>query len=84
MRPLTETELKTLVEKLATYCGKGIQNLISDGTADRHVFRIQVRPIRNTYTSNLTTKLGVLLSLSMSFTCSPFLYTTSLHYASLN
>jgi 60S ribosome subunit biogenesis protein NIP7 len=42
MRPLTEQELKTLVEKLATYCGKGIQNLIADGTADRHVFRIQV------------------------------------------
>jgi hypothetical protein len=43
MRPLTEAELKTLVEKLATYCGKGISNLIADGTSDRHVFRIQVR-----------------------------------------
>lgn len=42
MRPLTEPELKTLVEKLATYCGKGISNLIADPAADRHVFRIQV------------------------------------------
>jgi 60S ribosome subunit biogenesis protein NIP7 len=43
MRPLTEPETKTLFEKLATYCGKGIANLIDDPTAgsDRHVFRIQ-------------------------------------------
>lgn len=44
MRPLTEPETKTLFEKLAAYCGKGIQDLITAGSADdRHVFRIQVR-----------------------------------------
>ncbi|KAF9737007.1 ribosome biosynthesis protein nip7 [Paraphaeosphaeria minitans] len=42
MRPLTEPETKTLFEKLAGYCGKGIQDLITAGGADdRHVFRIQ-------------------------------------------
>ncbi|KAF1938085.1 60S ribosome subunit biogenesis protein NIP7 [Clathrospora elynae] len=43
MRPLTEPETKTLFEKLATYCGKGISNLIADptGGADRNVFRVQ-------------------------------------------
>ncbi|KAF2634297.1 60S ribosome subunit biogenesis protein-like protein NIP7 [Massarina eburnea CBS 473.64] len=42
MRPLTEPETKTLFEKLAAYCGKGIQDLITAGGAeDRHVFRIQ-------------------------------------------
>lgn len=43
MRPLTEPETKTLFEKLATYCGKGIANLIADpaGGSDRNVFRIQ-------------------------------------------
>ncbi|KAF1961901.1 60S ribosome subunit biogenesis protein-like protein NIP7 [Byssothecium circinans] len=42
MRPLTEPETKTLFEKLAAYCGKGIQDLITAGDAnDRHVFRIQ-------------------------------------------
>ncbi len=46
MRPLTEPETKTLFEKLATYCGKGISNLIADpaGGNDRNVFRVQVRP----------------------------------------
>jgi hypothetical protein len=45
MRPLTEPETKTLFEKLATYCGKGISNLIADpsGGNDRNVFRVQVR-----------------------------------------
>jgi 60S ribosome subunit biogenesis protein NIP7 len=45
MRPLTEPETKTLFEKLATYCGKGISNLIADPTGglDRNVFRVQVR-----------------------------------------
>jgi len=44
MRPLTEVETKTLFEKLATYCGKGISNLIADPSSksDRYVFRIQV------------------------------------------
>jgi len=44
MRPLTEPETKVLFEKLATYCGKGISNLIADptGGADRNVFRVQV------------------------------------------
>ena len=44
MRPLTEPETKTLFEKLATYCGKGIANLIDDPTSkdDRMVFRVQV------------------------------------------
>ncbi|KZM22247.1 ribosome biosynthesis protein nip7 [Ascochyta rabiei] len=41
MRPLTEPETKVLFEKLATYCGKGIANLIADpaGGNDRNVFR---------------------------------------------
>jgi hypothetical protein len=45
MRPLTEPETKTLFEKLATYCGKGISDLIADpaGGNDRNVFRVQVR-----------------------------------------
>lgn len=44
MRPLTEPETKVLFEKLATYCGKGIANLIADpaGGNDRNVFRVQV------------------------------------------
>ena len=44
MRPLTEPETKVLFEKLATYCGKGISNLIADPTGgnDRNVFRVQV------------------------------------------
>jgi hypothetical protein len=44
MRPLTEPETKVLFEKLATYCGKGISNLIADpsGGTDRNVFRVQV------------------------------------------
>jgi 60S ribosome subunit biogenesis protein NIP7 len=37
-----QTETKTLFEKLAAYCGSGIQDLITAGSAsDRHVFRIQ-------------------------------------------
>lgn len=49
MRPLTEPETKTLFEKLATYCGQGISNLIADpaGGNDRHVFRVQVRRSHN-------------------------------------
>ncbi|KAH8638886.1 60S ribosome subunit biogenesis protein NIP7 [Alternaria alternata] len=49
MRPLTEPETKTLFEKLATYCGKGISNLIADPTGgnDRNVFRVQVRTASN-------------------------------------
>jgi 60S ribosome subunit biogenesis protein NIP7 len=47
MRPLTEPETKVLFEKLATYCGKGISNLIADptGGSDRNVFRVQVHNI---------------------------------------
>jgi 60S ribosome subunit biogenesis protein NIP7 len=38
----SQPETKTLFEKLAGYCGKGIQDLITAGGADdRHVFRIQ-------------------------------------------
>jgi 60S ribosome subunit biogenesis protein NIP7 len=37
-----QTETKTLFEKLAAYCGSGIQDLITAGSvADRHVFRVQ-------------------------------------------
>ena len=43
MRPLTEPELKVLIEKLATYCGGSIKDLIAGSTngSDRFVFRIQ-------------------------------------------
>ncbi|KAH7125509.1 hypothetical protein B0J11DRAFT_528585 [Dendryphion nanum] len=43
MRPLTEPELKVLIEKLATYCGGSIKDLIAGSTngSDRYVFRIQ-------------------------------------------
>ena len=69
MRPLTEVETKTLFEKLATYCGKGISNLIADPSSksDRYVFRIQnsrVYYVRETL-ANLATsvKREALLSL---------------------
>ncbi len=41
MRPLTETETTAVFNKLASYCGGQLKNLISpldDG--DRHVFRL--------------------------------------------
>ena len=47
MRPLTESETKTLFEKLAGYTGPSLSHLIDPPTAsttdkpDRHVFRIQ-------------------------------------------
>lgn len=48
MRPLTETETKTLFEKLANYTGRSLNNLLTDNAAapksktpDRYVFRIQ-------------------------------------------
>jgi hypothetical protein len=46
MRPLTETETRTLFEKLASYTGKSLNNLIappssSENKSERHVFRIQ-------------------------------------------
>lgn len=49
MRPLTDTETKTLFEKLANYTGRSLNNLLTDApsstklnaTPDRYVFRIQ-------------------------------------------
>ncbi|GAB7333503.1 hypothetical protein MBLNU13_g05091t1 [Cladosporium sp. NU13] len=49
MRPLTDTETKTLFEKLANYTGRSLNNLLTDtapapgGKAqpDRYVFRVQ-------------------------------------------
>ncbi|KXS99823.1 hypothetical protein AC578_8894 [Pseudocercospora eumusae] len=48
MRPLTDTETKTLFEKLANYTGKSLSNLITETvntpntkSADRYVFRVQ-------------------------------------------
>lgn len=49
MRPLTDTETKTMFEKLANYTGRSLTNLLTDTssttpnskTPDRHVFRIQ-------------------------------------------
>lgn len=40
MRPLTEPETKTLFEKLASYTGQSLKQLI-DNPQDPHVFRIQ-------------------------------------------
>ena len=40
MRPLTETETKTLFEKLATYIGRNVVSLI-DRQDDPHCFRLQ-------------------------------------------
>jgi 60S ribosome subunit biogenesis protein NIP7 len=48
MRPLTDTETKTLFEKLANYTGRSLNNLLTDTTTDpnsktpdRYVFRVQ-------------------------------------------
>ena len=48
MRPLTDTETKTLFDKLANYTGRSLTNLLTSTTndpsskpPDRHVFRIQ-------------------------------------------
>ncbi|KAK4561642.1 ribosome biosynthesis protein nip7 [Recurvomyces mirabilis] len=51
MRPLTDTETKTLFTKLANYTGRSLNNLLTDtapststganSTPDRYVFRIQ-------------------------------------------
>lgn len=50
MRPLTDTETKTLFEKLATYTGRSLTSLLTDTAPttsstnkapDRYVFRIQ-------------------------------------------
>lgn len=49
MRPLTDTETKTLFDKLANYTGRSLNNLLtstasapnSSKTEDRYVFRIQ-------------------------------------------
>ena len=48
MRPLTDTETKTLFEKLANYTGRSLTNLLTSTTTsphskepDRYVFRIQ-------------------------------------------
>ena len=48
MRPLTDTETKTLFEKLANYTGRSLDRLLLDTSAsspsskpDRYVFRVQ-------------------------------------------
>jgi 60S ribosome subunit biogenesis protein NIP7 len=50
MRPLTDTETKTLFEKLANYTGRSLNNLLTESSPsstshapapDRYVFRIQ-------------------------------------------
>ncbi|KAF2803992.1 60S ribosome subunit biogenesis protein NIP7 [Mytilinidion resinicola] len=44
MRPLTETETKTLFEKLANYTGASLKSIIaepSSSSSDRNVFRVQ-------------------------------------------
>lgn len=48
MRPLTDTETKTLFEKLANYTGRSLNNLLTDtastpnsNATDRYVFRVQ-------------------------------------------
>jgi 60S ribosome subunit biogenesis protein NIP7 len=49
MRPLTDTETKTLFEKLANYTGRSLNNLLTDtapapgakAQPDRYVFRVQ-------------------------------------------
>ena len=48
MRPLTDTETKTLFDKLANYTGRSLTNLLTETTTsphskqpDRYVFRIQ-------------------------------------------
>lgn len=48
MRPLTDTETKTLFEKLANYTGASLKTLLTDAapgpngkSSDRYVFRIQ-------------------------------------------
>ncbi|KAF2721653.1 60S ribosome subunit biogenesis protein NIP7 [Polychaeton citri CBS 116435] len=47
MRPLTDTETKTLFEKLANYTGRSLSSLLTDGLplpkgeTDRYVFRVQ-------------------------------------------
>ena len=71
MRPLTDTETKTLFEKLANYTGRSLTNLLTDtapapstshkATApDRYVFRIQkdrVYYVRETL-ANLATSVA--------------------------
>ena len=71
MRPLTDTETKTLFEKLANYTGRSLTNLLTDtappptssakSTApDRYVFRIQkdrVYYVRETL-ANLATSVA--------------------------
>ena len=40
MRPLTESETKVVFEKLATFCGQSLKQLIApDAEGDRYVFR---------------------------------------------
>jgi len=70
MRPLTETETKTLFEKLANYTGTSLKSIIADpssNSSDRNVFRVQnnrVYFVRESI-ANLATSVarGQLLSL---------------------
>jgi hypothetical protein len=40
MRPLTETETKVVFDKLATFCGQSLKQLIApEADGDRYVFR---------------------------------------------
>lgn len=69
MRPLTDTETKTLFEKLANYTGRSLNNLLTDtaptsgktsSPPDRYVFRIQkdrVYYVRESL-ANLATSVG--------------------------
>lgn len=79
MRPLTETETKTLFEKLANYTGSSLKNLIAplddSPNADRYVFRLQGNRVFYVLlsTANLATSmardsllsLGICLGMSM-------------------
>jgi hypothetical protein len=76
MRPLTEPETKTLFEKLATYCGKGISNLIADpsGGSDRNVFRVQVNstaPCNSAPGLHTDSRLGLKSLLCPRIPCQP-------------
>lgn len=59
MRPLTETETRTLFEKLAQYIGRNIRHLI-DRPEDPHCFRLQRDRVY--YVSERLMKLAVSVS----------------------
>lgn len=48
MRPLTESETKVVFDKLATFCGQSLKQLIAPDTdGDRYVFRSATAYIPN-------------------------------------